>query len=217
MVVVDDRHELGPHSGGGLLQQGVPNVGRAVVFRAAQHAYVHPLTTMCKGPLPVNAGVGCQHQVGLVLIGQVVQEMSRRGRLPEKLVHLPWASMDEKHALGAPFESERGRQLTHPLAVGGIGRSQRVIVADLGEVVVARIGVATLAIVQAVADGVVVVALNTRNPFGSKNLQAPIGVRAKTAEVSQAVNRFDSARPGIEDRSRQCQMVAVDAAEAGNG
>ena len=94
--------------------------------------------------------------------------------------------------------------------------AQRVLVADLREVVVAGVGVAALAVVQLVADRVVVVALDAVNIVVAQQLQAAIRIGAETAKVAQAIDRVDAASARVVDCGFQSEMIAVDAAETGD-
>ena len=98
-----------------------------------------------------------------------------------------------------------------------VGRvSKRVVVAKLSEIIVARIGVATLAIVELVADRVVVVALDANNAPITQYFQAPIGVRPECATITQAIKLVDTPPLGVVAGGGQGEVVAVDAAEAGD-
>ena len=61
-----------------------------------------------------------------------------------------------------------------------------VFIADACKVIVARIGVAALTISQVVADGVIVIALDALDVMLLQEGEDTIGMRAESAEVSQA-------------------------------
>ena len=82
---------------------------------------------------------------------------------------------------------------------------KRIIIADLGEVVVAEIGVAALAIVQLVTNRIVVVALDANNAFIAQQIQTAVGLWSEAAKIAQAVDRIDAPMSSIADRDCQSQ------------
>src|SRR5262245_17738798 len=82
--------------------------------------------------------------------------------------------------------------------------------------VVARVGVAALAVAQAIADGVVVVALDALNVVFVQEGKDPVRVRTEGTQVAQAEARLRAAAAGVADGVFQCEVIAVDAAEDGD-
>ena len=71
-VIVVNRHEFNIQAAGAICQDGVPNLGRAIVLRPPQHADVDELPLLGKLALPLDTGVGGEHGVGTRLIGERV-------------------------------------------------------------------------------------------------------------------------------------------------
>ena len=166
--------------------------------------------------LPSDARVGGEHHVGLVLGGERIEELRGRSAFPQKLVHLPRTPVAKQHFELAQGDPPGRGKCAHPRSMLWIGMVEGVLVADLGEMIVACVGVAALAIVQFVADGVVVVALETNDLLLTEQLEAPIGTGPETAEIAKAVDRIHASLPRIVDRGRQGQMIAVNATETRN-
>jgi len=98
----------------------------------------------------------------------------------------------------------------------GVGVAKGVLVADLCKMIVARVGVAALAIVKLVADRVVVVALDADDVAVAQEFEAAIRTGAKAAKIAKAVNGVDAPLPSVVERGREGEVVAIDAAEAGD-
>ncbi len=96
------------------------------------------------------------------------------------------------------------------------GISQRVVVTDLSIIVVCRIRVAALAVIESMADGVIVIALHTLDLILIQKWKDPIGMGSESPQVTKAVNRIDAPLPGILESGFQSQVVTVDPAQAGN-
>jgi hypothetical protein len=75
----------------------------------------------------------------------------------------------------------------------GIG----VFIADPREVVVARIGVAALAVGQVVAEGVVVIALDALDLILVQQRKDPVGMGAEGPHVAETVTPVHAAAPDI--------------------
>ena len=106
--------------------------------------------------------------------------------LPEVLglATIQWARLTA--AVDAPLR----RELAHPGAVGGVGVAERVVVAEAGEMVVARVGVVALAVGKAVADRVVVVALDAQDAVVAQQRKDAVGVRLTSLPLTaEAVYR----------------------------
>ena len=72
--------------------------------------------------------------------------MRRRRRFPEEFVCSPRGAVAEQQPVAAQLNAQLAGESFHPGAVDRAGLGQRVLVAEAGEVVVARIGVAALAV-----------------------------------------------------------------------
>ena len=97
----------------------------------------------------------------LAALGHTVRALVRPrsdSKLLKTLPNVEFApgAIEDRPSLDAAV---RGQAL-HPGAVGGAGVGEGVLVAEAGEVIIARIGVATLAIGQLVADRMIVVPLD---------------------------------------------------------
>ena len=88
-----------------VFEKGVPDVGGAVVFGAAEDADVDEVAVVGKFTLPADAGVGGEHHVGVKLGGERVEELGRRGALPQEFIHLPRAAVAQEHFERSQFES----------------------------------------------------------------------------------------------------------------
>src|SRR3989442_8654300 len=90
-----------------------------------------------------------------------------------------------------------------------------VVVGELREAHVAWVGVAAAPARMPVADRLVVVAAQARDPGAAENLDRPVGVRTEAAEVAEAPCLVRTARGHFREHSRERPLVAVDAAEGG--
>ena len=98
----------------------------------------------------------------------------------------------------------------------GVGVAERVLVADLSKMIIARVGVAALAVVELVANRVVVVALDADDVVIAQEFEAAIRTRAKAAEVAEAIHGVNTPLTRIVDGSGQGEVIAINAAEAGD-
>ena len=166
--------------------------------------------------MPLDAGVGGEHRVGVCLIGERVEELGRRGAFPEKFVHLARATVAKQQAAGAEVDASRLGQRTHPYTVLRVSMAKSVLVTDLSKMVVARVGIAALAVVELVADRVVIVALDADDVVLAQEFEASIRPGAKATEVAQAVHGVDAPLARVVDGGGQGEVIAVNAAEAGD-
>ena len=93
------------------MQERVPDGGPAVIFRPAQNADVDEVPIAGQPPMPLDPRVRTENDVRLITFGQVLEEMGRSRRLPEKLVRAPRAAMTEEKAVTAQGQPELVRQL----------------------------------------------------------------------------------------------------------
>jgi hypothetical protein len=96
------------------------------------------------------------------------------------------------------------------------GAAARVVVADLGEVVVSRVGVAAVAVVRGRRQRLLVVPLDGRDPLAAQDLDGPVRVRAERAEVAEGEDRVHPPGPRLLERRAQREVVRVEAAEEGD-
>ena len=82
--------------------------------------------------------------------------------------------------------------------------------------VVARVGVAALAVGQAVADRMVIVALDALYAPVDEEWKDPIGMGPEGAEIAQAVASLDVSAPSVVQGGGEGQVIAVDAANDGD-
>jgi hypothetical protein len=122
----------------------------------------------------------------------------------------------EQKPVSSQFQPPLRRQTPHPLAVRGTGVLEGVSVADRREVIVARVGVAALAVGEARADRVVVVALNAEDAVIAEQGEDAVRVRPERPEVAQAVDRVNSSPADVVQGRGEGEVIAVDAAEDGD-
>ncbi len=217
VVVVGDGAE--GHGGfvAGEVDEGVVHGGAAVVGGAADGADVDHLAAVGEAAVPGDARVGDEEEIRPVGVEEVGEEGVGAGGLPEEFVDSARGAVGEEDVAAAPLAAEVGGEVPEPVFVfvGGVG--QGVVVADLGEVVVSGVGVAAGAVVEAVADGVIVVALHHEEVLGvAKEGEDPVRVRAEAAHVAEAVDLVGAAAAGVVEGGLQAQVVIVDAAEEGD-
>ena len=96
-----------------------------------------------------------------------------------------------------------------------VGRrvGHRVDIADARIVVVARIGVAAVAVRRARRDRLVVVAAHDADVVRAQQRHHARRMRPEAAEVAEAANRLGTPRPGVGERRLEREIVAVDAAQ----
>src|SRR5262249_4088362 len=138
------------------------------------------------------------------------------GGLPEELVHLPRAAVAEEHRVAPELQAALRGKVAQPGAVVRARVAVGVLVADAGEVVVARVGVAALAVGELVGERVVVVALDTQDLVLMEERKHAIGMRAEGAQVAEAEDSIHAALPHIPQGRVEREVVVVDAAEHGD-
>ena len=90
---------------------------------------------------------------------------------------------------------------------------QRVVVAELGVIVITRIGVTTLTVVQAKCDGVIVIALQRDHSMFAQYIDRFVRVRTESSKVSQAKDMFNATGIDIVERGIEREIIAIDTAE----
>ena len=121
--------------------------------------------------------------------------------------------MAEEQLVATVFDAELRGQCREPGAVLGAGVGQRVVVGQLGEVVVAGVGVAAGAVLGGAPDGLVVVAAHADDRVTTQALDAAVGVRAEATGVAQEVEVVGAASAGVLDQCVEGEPVVVDPAE----
>src|SRR5205807_6549191 len=88
-----------------------------------------------------------------------------------------------------------------------------IAIADFGEVVVARIGIAALTILQASGQGVVIVALDALHSCIPQKREDTVRIRPKGPKIAQAVNSIRASAFHVTQGRMQRTIITVDAAE----
>ena len=160
--------------------------------------------------------MGREHDVRLVLAGEPGEELRRGGGFPKEFVHAPRAAVAHEHARAVRLEADLAGEAAHPAAPPLVRVPEGVAVREPREVVVARIGVAALAVVESARDRIVVVPPHHADVMVDEEREDPVRVGAERPEVAEAVERVRPPGGGVLDRGRQRQVVAVDAPEDGD-
>ena len=121
--------------------------------------------------------------------------------------------MTEQDAVRAYLNSNLRRKFPEPSLVVAARVSKSVIIRDLSEIVVARIGVTALAIRESVSDRVVVISLNARHSCFTRNLTCSISEWTECTEISKAVKALDSACSCVPEESFEGEIIAVNTPE----
>lgn len=90
---------------------------------------------------------------------------------------------------------------------------KRVVVRELGKIVVARVGISASAIGESIADRVVVIPLYDRDPRVLQNPADSIGKWAECAKIAEAIEMLDTPLLCIVDEGFQSEVVTIRAAE----
>src|SRR5262249_2926764 len=159
--------------------------------RTAENPNVDEMSITRQTPVPFDAGVSREYYIRLKFVRQILEEGCRSRGFPEKLVHLPRAAMAHKDSIIAQQNSPLLRQCPHPVSVSRPGVDKRVGVAEPCEMVVARIGVAALAIGEGIADRVVVISLYTLDVVVAEQRKDAVGTWTERAQISKAENVID--------------------------
>ena len=119
--------------------------------------------------------------------------------------------MAEQATQGTDFHAQLWWQLTQEPTVFNGGIVKRVIVADLCKVIVTFIGVAALAVVEFVADRIVIVSLQARHPVFCEQGKHPIRVGAERTHVAQAKDLVCATLGNVTQCLGQREVIAVNA------
>src|SRR5205809_8097660 len=107
------------------------------------------------------------------------------------------------------------RKSSHPRLVLRGGIFIGIAVANFGEVVVARIGICTLAIFQSSSQGIVIVALDALHRCLVEKREDSVGIRTKGAQVAKAVDAVHAPARNVPQGSLQGTVVVVDPTQNG--
>src|SRR5579875_3410500 len=86
---------------------------------------------------------------------------------------------------------------------------ESVVVAEARKIIVARVGVATLAIVEPAGQRIVVIPLYASNPLREQRRVDAVGIRPKSPKVAETINGFRAAPPSVFNRRVEREIVAV--------
>jgi hypothetical protein len=120
--------------------------------------------------------------------------------------------MDHVHVEARDLLAMLGGQVPHPRGELRAGVRARVVVHDLGELVVSRVGVATAAVLVAPADGDVVVAGDALHAVPQQQGPDCVAVGAEPSEVAEAEDPVAATRDSILEHRLQRERVRVHAA-----
>ena len=137
------------------------------------------MTIPAQRPVPFDTGVGSQNDIHLFTVGEMFEKVRRRRRFPQKLICPSRAAVTKQDAIASQLNVPLHRQIAQPCTIGEAGVPEGVLVADAGEMIIARVGVAALAIGQVVGNGVVVIALNTLDAMIAKQGKDAIRIGSK--------------------------------------
>src|SRR5262249_4792749 len=124
--------------------------------------------------------------------------------------------MTHQPAIATKLDTPLWRQRPQPGPVRRTGVRVGVLVTAAGKVVVARVGVAALAIVPIIRQRVVVVTLEALDPAVPQKRVNTVRMRAESAEVAQTIDGVDAAFPHGAQRCFQSEIVVVDPPEDGD-
>src|SRR5262249_32687058 len=137
-------------------------------------------------------------------------------RFPEEFVYAPGTAVAHQEPITTEMELPLFGQVAHPGPVFGARVREGVVVTDAGEVVIARVRIAALAVGQLLPDGVVVIALNALHVVPAQQRKDTIRVRAKRTEVAQTIHGVYPAPPHVAQGRFEGQVVVVNAAKDGD-
>ena len=88
----------GGGGGGGFSSSGTRGAGGGSgsgsgAAGPAKDADIDECLSVRQLPLPLNAGMSCRDDIDLLFGNDMIQELRRRGRFPQELVHFAWAAV----------------------------------------------------------------------------------------------------------------------------
>src|SRR5205809_2931090 len=92
-MIINHRNKFHLDLPGHKLQQGIPNIGGAIVLRTPQHSYIDPMLPRCDLPMPFDAGVRGADHICRCLCEQMAQKLVWTGRVPHEFIHLTRRAM----------------------------------------------------------------------------------------------------------------------------
>ncbi len=139
---------------------------------------------------------------------QLLEKRHRARGLPEELVDPARRAVHEQDPPAADLEPPGLRQGRHPALPLRRGLRGRVVVGDLREVVVARVGVAAVAVRGVGRERLLVVALDRFDARLEQDREDAVGVRTEGAEVAEGEESLRAPAAGVGDRRRERAGVA---------
>src|SRR5205814_7840857 len=109
--------------------------------------------------VPMDAAVRARADVGAIVVAHSAKTWIGRSRPPQKLVDLSRRAVRQKNAAAVHLEAQELRESAHPSFVLVRSVFGRVVIRDLREMIVARVGVAAIAIGGTARQRLLVVAL----------------------------------------------------------
>src|SRR2546426_2139084 len=183
------------------------------LFRSG--ADVDHLSAGRQGPAPVQPGMCAQDDVRFVIAQKPLEERPGGCRPPEDLVLPAGRAVAQQEPPPAHLDPQGPDEAAIPgLAAGGCV-CQRVVVGDLGETVVARVGVAALTVGSVVAYGILVVPLYHRHAVLAQDGRHPAGMRPEPSQIAETEERLRAPAPRIPNRLFEGVGIAVNTSEEG--
>lgn len=142
--------------------------------------------------------------------------MCRSRRSPKKFVNFARTAVAEQRTVLTELQSAVHRKTSQEFSIRFACVGQSVFVTDLSKMVVARISVSTLAVVQLIPYGVVIVALEASNVVLSQYWKHTIWIGTECAHIAETKILINLAAFNIAKGTFQREIVAIDASEAGN-
>src|SRR5262249_58788079 len=134
-------------------------------------------------PVPLVARVRGGEDIGGRRPGEGRGGPVGRGGVPEDLVDNARRAVTQEHAMRSQAHAPMTRQRAEPRLVLRRGARERVLVADAGEVIVARVRVAAPTVGLALGERLVVVALEAENAAVLEERKDAIWMRTEAAHV----------------------------------
>jgi hypothetical protein len=212
--VVGQRDQVGAGFTGLEVDGRVPGLAPPVVGRAPDGADVDDQRVVDPA-LPRDARVGAQQHVGTPACTavQAHAQLVVVQRLPQEVVDDQRRAVDHVDVHCVDGLAQLAGQLAHPGREVTTRVGQRVVVHELGEVVVALVGVAAAAVGVAAPDGHVVVARDALDATLGEQRPHRVALRSKAPQVPQAEEALASTGTGVIQACRQRVGVRIRPAE----
>src|SRR5262249_15304318 len=194
-------------------QDRVPDVGGAVVLGAADDAHVDGVLPGGQWPVPLDARVRAEEDIGRRLPEEAPEEPVGRGGVPEELVDHARRAVAHEDAMRSQAHAPMPGQGAEPRLVLRRGARERVLVADAGEVIVAGVRVAAPTVGLALGERLVVVTLEGENAAVLEERKDAIWMWAEAAHVAEAKDGLHIAPARVLEERVEGEGVVVHAAE----